>query len=83
MHKAMAVQTRLANTGAILSYVRGLIRKAQDELKLSTGLNEIKQVSSVMSVIMKEQARGCRKIHVIILGSKASLVAVAIKAPAR
>lgn len=62
MHKAMAVQTRFANTGAILSlYVRELIRKAQDELESSTGLDEIKQVSSVMSVIMKEQAEAAGK----------------------
>ncbi|KAK9955747.1 hypothetical protein ABG768_015603 [Culter alburnus] len=62
MHKAMAVQTKLANTGAILSlYLRELSRKAQDEEDLSTGLDEIKQVSSVMAVIMKEQAEAAGK----------------------
>lgn len=62
MHKAMAVQTKLANTGAILSlYLRELSRKAQDKEDLSTGLDEIKQVSSLMAVIMKEQAEAAGK----------------------
>ena len=54
LHKAIAVQTRLANTGAILSlYLRDLSRRVQHD----TGVGEeLQMASSCLSSVMKEQA---------------------------
>lgn len=54
LHKAMAVQTRLANTGAILSlYPRDLSRRIQDDTSVG---EELQTASSCFSSVMKEQA---------------------------
>ncbi len=54
LHEAMAVQTRLANTGAILSlYLRDLSRQVQDDTSVG---EELQVASSCLSSVMKEQA---------------------------
>ena len=59
LHKAMAVQTRLANTGAILSlYLRDLSHQVQADTSVG---EELRLASSCLSSVMKEQAEaaGC------------------------
>ena len=54
LHRAMAVQTRLANTGAILSlYLRDLSRQVQVDTSVG---EELQMASSCLSSVMKEQA---------------------------
>lgn len=57
LHRAMAVQTRLANTGAIMSlYLRHLSRQVQENLGFSNIVDELQVASSCLSSVMKEQA---------------------------
>lgn len=54
LHKAMSVQTRLANTGAILSlYLRDLSRQVQVDTSVG---EELQMASSCLSSVMREQA---------------------------
>lgn len=54
LHRAMSVQTRLANTGAILSlYLRDLSRQVQVD---SSFCEELQMASSCLSSVMREQA---------------------------
>ena len=57
LHRAMATQTGLANTGAIMSlYVRHLSRQVQDASGGSSAAGELQAASSCLSSVMKEQA---------------------------
>ena len=55
LHKAMVVQTRLANTGAILSlYLRDLSHQVQVDNSVD---EELQMASSCLSSVVKEQAQ--------------------------
>lgn len=57
LHKAMATQTRLANSGAIMSlYLRDLSKEVQEGPGGSNIAGELRTASLFLSSIMKEQA---------------------------
>lgn len=61
MHGAMAVQTQLANTGAILSlYQRHLTQQLREGCSADL-LLELQQVSSLLPKLMREQAEAAGK----------------------
>ncbi len=61
MHGAMAVQTQLTNTGAILAlYQRHLVHQLKEECSAEL-ITELHKISSLLSKLMKEQAKERQK----------------------
>ncbi len=82
LHKAMATQTQLANTGAIMSlYLRHLSRQTQEGSEGSSLAGELLTASSSF-LYYEGVGRSCRQGFGIPLGCKAPSLAVPVPAPA-